>query len=235
MSFSTIRHAAVVTAVLMLSACSDSTAPAAAPTVARAQAIVGEWQRIVAGTPASDSLTVLVLGTDGAPMANANVEWSVPASAGTVSITKARTDARGLASTAFTAGTTAGTVFVTATVAGLSPITFSLEIAADAPFRLNAMSALSDTLMMNEAYAGGTVRVTDQYDNGLAGVLLVASLFAEGSEDAVQTAAVVTDDQGVAKSAFEMMPAPGEYRLVFSNESMTLTYRVTVMMPDPKK
>jgi hypothetical protein len=64
------------------------------------------------------------------PMAGQTVKWAVASGGGTVESPVTTTSATGHASTHYTAGSTPGTVYVTATLDGLGTITFSVIVAA---------------------------------------------------------------------------------------------------------
>ncbi len=103
------------------------TATAGAIAPASLNSVSGDKQSGTIGSMLAQPLTVKVLGTDGNPYAGATVTFSVASGSATLSpSTPQQTASDGTASSSVTLGNTAGPVTVTATIAGLTPVTFSL-------------------------------------------------------------------------------------------------------------
>jgi hypothetical protein len=226
----TTRLATLFAVAGLLSACSDSPSPIAPEAPARAFAYAGNSQHVVAGTTASDTLMVLVAGTDGAPIANASVSWTVDNS-GTLSTASSTTDANGLARTVFSAGTQAGFARISAAVAGIDPVGFELVIDAAAATRIMAMSTVNDTLDTGEAYTGGGVQVSDAFGNAVKNVDFMVTLV-NAADEVLSVGSIATDERGVAGMPFLVAPTDaGEYALRFASSDLTLVYRLTVVAP----
>jgi uncharacterized protein (TIGR03437 family) len=108
------------------------TATAAVATPASVSIAGGNGQTGAAGSTLSQKLTVSVAGSDGNPYAGATVNFAVAGGSATLNPTSAVSAADGTASTSVTLGNSAGTVTITATVSGLTPVTFT-ETATAAP------------------------------------------------------------------------------------------------------
>ena len=85
----------------------------------------GDGQEGPASTQLAEPFVVLALNEDGEAVAGAVVSFAVTAGGGTLSATTATTDVNGQAATTLTLGSNPGTNTVSATVAGLEPVTFS--------------------------------------------------------------------------------------------------------------
>lgn len=222
----------LVAPAAFLTACSDnSSAPVAAATPARAFAFKGDGQHLIAGGSATDTLTVLVVGADGAPIANAAITWSGDA-AGTLVSSATQTNASGHADAVFSAGTRSGIATITATVAGLEPVVFSVFVDPDSPSRLTAMAPLSDTLAYGQGYTGGGVAVVDQYGNAVPNVDFTTSLL-DAESSLITFGGTASDAQGVARVPFAVAPTtPGTYTLRFEGSSLTMNYQIVVKEPE---
>lgn len=222
---------AFLAAASMLAACSDSsTEPVAVRAAARAFVYQGNDQRVAAGKVATDSLAVLLVDANGAPVADVEVTWSSD-QAGVLSQLSTRTDAQGIAKVAYTAGTRVAIGDVQASPAGLDPVHFALQVAPDAPARIEAMAQLVDTIAFDEALTAASVRATDQYGNPIAELqFAVALVDTEGG--AADLGTVTTDAQGVAAIAAPVTAAAGDYQLRFTSGELAIAYHITVL-PEP--
>lgn len=116
-------------ALATIAACGGGTSEPSnpAPTPGAVAIVSGNGQTGLVGTQLSLPLIVKVTSTAGAAISGATVNFSVTSGAATVSPAAATTDTTGVAKTVVTLGATAGTVQITAAVAGTSlSTTFSL-------------------------------------------------------------------------------------------------------------
>lgn len=95
------------------------------------------------------ALIVRVVGAAGVPVGGIEVTYAVTSGSATLSATSTRTDANGLAGVGVTLGSAVGAVTVTATVAGLAPVRFSLT----------ATEATAPVVVGPRVAAGGVVGV----------------------------------------------------------------------------
>jgi uncharacterized protein (TIGR03437 family) len=144
------------------------------PVNAAALAIVsGNNQTGAVGTALRQKLTVMVTGTDNNPFAGAAVTFAVTSGIATLTPSAPQQTANdGTASTAVTLGVTPGPVTVTATVAGLATVTFSLTATAAAvtPAALTIVSGDQQSGIAGTALAQKlVVKVTGSDMNPFAG------------------------------------------------------------------
>ena len=103
-----------------------STGPGPVAAAIRTQA--GNEQTGVVGAALSVPLAVVVTDKDGKTISGARVDWDVGPGSGTVAPARSTADARGVATTVWTLGTTAGTARVSAQVNGVTPVTLTATV-----------------------------------------------------------------------------------------------------------
>ncbi len=156
---------------------------------------------VIAGASFSDSIRVHVTDASNNTKSGVSVSFGVTAGGGTVSPTAVVTDADGNAAAKFITATTAGTNIASATVTGLTPVTFStmgvagpaariVKVGAD-PASVGAGGSFSDSIR---------VQVTDNSNNPTSGVSVSFAVTAGGGT--VTPTAVVTDVNGKAAAKF---------------------------------
>ena len=140
-----LKYAALLSVLLALSAlaCGDGTAPdPPAISPQELQIVAGDGQMAATGTAVAAPLRVRVIGSDDQPLAGATVRWSITMGQATLAPSQSTTNASGDAETQVTLGTTVGPVGVRATVANLTPVTFSITaVDPSSPLRFASVSA----------------------------------------------------------------------------------------------
>ncbi len=131
----------------------------------------GDEQQAAAGAQLTEPLVVSVRDQNGAALPGAVITFAVLGDGGTLSAAADTTDAEGLASTTLTLGEELGTYRVEATVAGLTPVTFTATAKATSDFDGDGVTGFSDFFLFAEAFGGddprfdldgsGTVDFTD--------------------------------------------------------------------------
>jgi Domain of unknown function (DUF1929) len=94
-------------------------------TAAKLELVSGNGQNAGAGQKLANPAAVRVLDAANAPLASVTVTWAVTVGGGSVSPISGPTNAQGIATTEWTLGNLAGPQSLTATVSGLTPVTFS--------------------------------------------------------------------------------------------------------------
>lgn len=138
--------------------------------IAKSGAPNGDAQTATVATAVADSLRVLVQ-EDGLPKAGATVSWNT--TSGAVSPASVQTDGAGLAATRWTLGQVAGAQTARATLGGASgsPVTFSATGTAGAAAALTLNAGSGQVALINQAFTAPlTVKVADQFGNGISGV-----------------------------------------------------------------
>lgn len=121
-----VRLAGLVFAGLSIGACgTDLTEPLIATSLVE---VSGGDQELPAGGVESAPLVVGVLDQFGDPLGDVVVEWEITDGDGSLSASSSTSDAAGAAQVTYTTGDDAGDVRITATITGLTPVTFSLTV-----------------------------------------------------------------------------------------------------------
>ena len=142
----------VLAASVVTGACGD---PGPSPVMPSALVVsAGDHQAGPVGVPLPIPLQVALTGTDGRPFSGAVVTWRLTSGDGSMSPDSATTDASGIARTTLTLGPTIGVDLVSASVAGIAPV----SITATALDRCDRALALPYSI---GATATGTLAQTD--------------------------------------------------------------------------
>src|SRR5712671_4894072 len=161
--FSRLAPAALGLFVAFGSACKDSGAPSVAPSILFR--VSGDTQATLTGAQLVAPLTVRVTGSNGQPFPGATVAWTVTTGTATLGSPTATSDAQGLATTTVTLGATPGLVQFQASVASVTPVTFSAT-ACDHPV-LTLPDTLPGALATTDCRYGGYY--TDFYELSVPG------------------------------------------------------------------
>ena len=185
--------------------------------------ISGERQEGLLGAQLAKPFVVSVLDQNGSALAGAVVTFSVTVGGGTLSSTTTTTDANGRARSRLTLGSEPGTNTVTATVAGLDPVTFTATATEQIPHSLTKVSGEGqEGPASTQLAAPFVVSVLDQDDSPLVGVDVTFSVTAGGGMLAATTNAnsctigsstssttVTTDADGQAATRLTLGSEPG--------------------------
>ena len=200
----------------------------------------GDNQQGRAGEQLAAPFVVSVLDEDGAGIAGAVVTFSVTAGGGTLSSTTATTDANGRARSTLTLGSEPGTNTVTATVAGLEPVTFTATAVEQTPHSLTKVSGDGqEGPASTQLAAPFVVSVLDQAGSPLAGATVTFSVTAGGGllssttdanpctiESSTSSTTATTDANGQAATRLTLGSEPGTNTVtatVAGLESVTFT------------
>lgn len=193
--------------VLGLAACGGDSGPSEpeTPEATQIAAVSGDGQSGTVGAALPGSIVVKVTDARGTGVSGVAVSFAVVSGAGSVSPSSATTDASGQASATWTLGTAAGANTATAAVAGLSgsPVTFTATARAGAAARLVKLSGDAQTATVGAALTDSlAVKVTDAFDNPVAGASVTWSATAGGGSLSPTTSA--TDATGQAKTRWTL-------------------------------
>jgi hypothetical protein len=112
---------------LMFTAACDDDDPVEPPVATVLQITSGDNQTLAVNT-AGAPMTVTLLDDDNDPIAGRTVNWAVATGTGTLASSTSVTNAQGVATMTFTSGATAGAATVTASVSGVTPVTFDYVV-----------------------------------------------------------------------------------------------------------
>lgn len=195
--------AGILTAGLLLAACGGSD-PSRAPS--SITLVSGNNQVGAAGLPLTLPLTVRVTDKSGDPVTGVTVDFTVASGGGSVGSPTATTSSQGLATSAWTVGTTVGAAnAATATVAGLSgsPVAFAATV--------QAAPASTATILQGDGQSGtigqalGTpvqVQFKDAYGNAASSQTV--TWVVTGGGGSVAAGALQTDPQGRASATWTL-------------------------------
>lgn len=116
---------AAVIGILALGACRLSTDAPKAHVLA---IVAGDAQTAPAGTVLPVPLGVIVIDQYGFVVENVTVTWEITLGGGSLSASSTKTDSNGVTSVSYTAGPTAGTATITATVTEIGTLSFTATI-----------------------------------------------------------------------------------------------------------
>lgn len=207
----------VVLGLIATIGCSDGgTAPERLASPAHLEIHAGNNQEATVGTPVPVAPAVVVRNADREPLPDILVEFRIIEGGGSLSEKQQRTNAEGIASiSSWVLGTRAGVNRMTATVSGLSPVTFvatalpgeakSIQVVAGNEQRAVAGSTLTQPL---------SVRLRDAYDNPVPNVEVTWTVAA--GNGSVSPAVSRTNTAGEAKTTWTLGDTPGPNTVVAS-------------------
>ena len=181
-----------------------------------------------------------MLDQNSAVLSGVTVNFSVNPSSGVLSRESATTGSNGEASTTLRLGNTAGTYTVTASVSGLSSVTFTAT-ATDPPLppsriatTLEYVSGRGQEALIDEQLAKSlVVRVLDQNGAVLLGVTV--SFTVSPISGVLNPASATTDATGEASTELTLGDTAGSYTVTarVSDIAQPVTFTATATNPDP--
>lgn len=192
-------------------------------TPASVNAVSGDSQTILAGDRASAPLVAVVENSDGSPLPNVQVRWSVVSGGGSLSALVDTTDANGRVSNVYLSPAIAGTakVFAGAASRGKS---FTLLIAADTIGHLAAVEGDGAAGVVG-AQVTLVAKATDRFGNPIKDVSVTWST----SSGALQNSAGATDSTGKATNVLTVGSDPGTVSVTATSRFNTATFTLTAI------
>ncbi|HEX6252146.1 MAG TPA: hypothetical protein VFZ56_12015 [Gemmatimonadaceae bacterium] len=222
------RAAFVLLGSVAIAACNDSTDPTV--TASAVEAVTATTISGAAGTAASISPTVRVLGPGGAPVAGAIVQFRVTSGLGSVQFADVVTDANGIASAGvWTLGPHPGVQTVTATVEGAAPIVFTSNTGVGPANKITQLGWTTQILQPFDVVPVAlSVRVADFYNQIHVNSPVTFAVISGGGTLGGQTSVTVnTNAQGVATApAWTLGPTAGVQTVRATAGPVNVTFTV---------
>ena len=182
------------------------------PFASEVEEVSGSGQSVPAGSPAAAPFVVRVRDQSDNPMVGAAVSFAIATGGGSLSVTRTVTDSTGVASTVYTAGTTAGPATITATAADLAPVTFRATItpATTTPTRVfTILGGNNQTVVAGARVAVPlTVRLATTTGTPVVGATVTFVITAGGGS--VSAATATTDASGNASTLYTAGATAGQ-------------------------
>jgi hypothetical protein len=157
----------------------------------------GNEQTAQVGTAVKDPPSVKVTDDNDNPCSGITVAFAPGAGSGSVSGSPAITNASGIATLgSWILGTDLVADTLTASAAGVTPVTFTASTFAGDPRNFVMVSGNNQSAPVGSTLAKPVVRVTDAYNNGIQGVRVVFAV--TGGNGSVAGGSVLTDHDGYA-------------------------------------
>ena len=200
----------------------------------------GDGQTGETGHHLTDPLIVTVLDQYGNPLPGVTVSFSVTPTDGVLSPASVDTDSDGEASTVLQLGGVAGTYTVTASVPGVSSVTFTATATAPPPPPPPARVATTLEKVSGDSQTGRTnqhltnpliVRVLDQDGDALSDVTV--SFTVNPSSEVLSPTSATTDADGQASTALQLGGTARAYTVTASASGIAqrVTFRATATEP----
>jgi uncharacterized repeat protein (TIGR01451 family) len=214
------------TCTLTMSAARSVTASFTGPTITITG---GNNQTAGVSTGFSSPLTVQVTDSNGVAVNGAIVTFIVPASgaSATLSATTATTNASGFASVSATANNLGGSYQVTASVAGATPVNFTLTNLGT-PASITVSSGGGQTTIVGTSFGAPLVAlVRDLANQPVGGVTVTFTVPGSGASATLSSATAVTNASGLASITATANTVAGSYNATATVGLLTATFALT--------
>ncbi|MFN0181833.1 MAG: Ig-like domain-containing protein [Gemmatimonadales bacterium] len=226
------RVAAILCSTVLVASCTQDPI-GNGPRIATMEIVAGNNQTAPIGGLAPQPLTVQVADQRGDPIRDQVIEWTVTSGNGLVSPRFDTTDADGYASATYRLGGTIGVQTVSATLPGLSPVTFAVNATSAPASKLVAVSGDAQSGRVGGLLlADLVVRVTDAFDNPKPGANVSFTVLTGGG--AVSAATVTSDATGLAKIKWTLGTQVGSQSLIAGSGAIVpITFTATAAADVP--
>ena len=223
------RTFVVALALLAAAACADSTPPVKPASI---KVIAGDAQVGTAGEPLVATPTFAVYGANGEVLGGVKFTVSVATGGGTVTNTPARTTGGQTAVGVWKLGPHAGLNELTVTVGGLPPVKISATANAGAAARIAPVSPTQFDARVADPAPTVTARVSDAFDNPIAGAAVSVTLSGGGSV----SQSLTTDANGaVTVRDWTLSQVAGHNVLTLTSGAATLAITANLSPADPSR
>jgi adhesin/invasin len=202
----------------VLGACGDKKLGPSVP--ATVTIVSGDSQTLLAGNSSSSPLVAAIMNSDGSPLPNVPVRWSVTAGGGSLVTIVDTTDVNGRASTTFLSPALAGTATVAASAAQQGR-QFTVFIVADTTGSLFAYGGDGAAALVGVPLTL-TARATDRFGNPMTGVDVTWST----SRGQLQTTSGTTDSTGTTTNVITVGPDTGSVSITATSRFNSVLFTV---------
>ncbi len=214
-------------AVVGAGACSDnnnSVAPLVATAITATAATNGQTGTI--GSVLAQPVAVNVVDQNGAPLANATVNWTVESGGGSVASASGFTDANGNASVAWTLGTVAGTDSLKASLTSGADAFITATAIAGPASQIHVTSGGTQTVAAGSTTAPLVIQVLDQFNNPVPNDTTTWAVTGGGTLSAAST---TTDATGTTQVTLTTAATPASYTVTATVGALTVAFTITAM------
>lgn len=202
------RFVLALAALVPLACGSDSSGPDSR-VPASLQMVSGNGQSATVGSDLAAPIAVKVLDKSGRPVPGASVSWDVVTGGGSVSPRSSTTDQEGQAQATWTLGTQAGQNTASASVSGVTAVTFTATATAGPPaLFVKAGGDEQEGPVAAALPQPIRVRVADAYENPVSGIQVSWTVTAGGGS--VGAGTTLTDGTGHASVSWMLGTTAGE-------------------------
>lgn len=215
-----------------LAGCEDQSG-AVGPRIATLTVVSGNGQTGPIGGLLPLPLVVRVEDQRGDPIEGAVISWQATSGNGLVSPRADTTDAQGYAQTTLRLGSAIGVQTVSATLEGLSPVSFTASAVSAPASRLVLVGGDTQTGKVGHPLGEDlSVRVTDAFDNPKAGVPVNFTVISGAGT--LSAAVVVSDAAGLAKVRWTLGTIAGNQTVVAGSGALPpITFSATGTPDNP--
>jgi adhesin/invasin len=218
----------VLAALAAIGACSNdnnSVTPLTATAITANAATNG--QTGAAGIALAQPVGVLVVDQNGAPLANATVNWAVESGGGSVASTTSVTDANGNATAVWTLGPTVGTDSLMASIAGGADAFITATATAGPASAERITSGNPQTVTAGTVTAPLVVQVVDQFGNPVPNAMVTWAVTGGGTLSATTS---TTDATGSTQVTLTTDAVPANYSVTATTGSIApVAFTITAM------
>lgn len=174
--------------------------------------IAGDQQTDTVARQLADAIVVQIQDEYGNAIEGETVEWTLADTSAALAAATSTTDTAGQATNTWTLGTAAGQQTLVAGVGNIQPATFTATAEPDAPSQMSLAGGDGQAgAAGSELPEALTVRVADQYDNGVPDVAVDWVVLEGGGS--VDTTPSLTDADGIASVRYTLGSSPGDERV----------------------
>lgn len=215
------RLALFTLSVAALGACGDTKLGPTIP--ASVSRVSGDSQTILVGNRSSAPLVAEIKNSDGSPLPNIPVRWSVLSGGGSLTTLLDTTDVNGKVRTTFFSPAIAGTAKITAEVSARST-TFVVTLAPDTVGAIFALEGDGAAALVGSPLTL-IAKATDRFGNAMKGIDVTWS----ASSGSLQAASGTTDSTGKASNVITVGPDTGKVAITATSRFNTITFTVSAL------